>query len=59
MKYIRNAYKIFIGKPEGNKPFGKSMYRWEDNINLDLKRVEREGVGEFTWLSRETRCRFL
>jgi hypothetical protein len=59
MKYIRNACKIFIGKTEGNRPFGKSKYRGEHIIKLDLKKVEWEGVDEFIWLSRKTRCRLL
>jgi hypothetical protein len=29
MRYI---YKIFIGKPEGKRPFEKSRRRWEDDI---------------------------
>jgi hypothetical protein len=28
---VRNAYTIFVGKPEGKTPFGN---RWEDNIKM-------------------------
>jgi hypothetical protein len=24
------AYKIFVGKSEGNRPLGSSKHRWED-----------------------------
>jgi hypothetical protein len=33
-KIARNAYKILVGKLEGEKPLG---HRWEDNIKLVLK----------------------
>jgi hypothetical protein len=29
---IRNAYKILVGQPEGNRPLGRPRHRWEDNI---------------------------
>jgi hypothetical protein len=28
----RNAYSILVGKPEGKRPFGRPMSRWEDKI---------------------------
>jgi hypothetical protein len=34
---MRNAYNIFIRKPEGMKPLGRPRRRWEDNIILDLR----------------------
>jgi hypothetical protein len=27
-----NAYKIMVRKPEGKRPFGRPMCRWEDNL---------------------------
>jgi hypothetical protein len=30
----RNAYRILVGKPEGNRPFGKTRHRWQE---MDLK----------------------
>jgi hypothetical protein len=35
----RNAYRIFVGKPEGKGPLGRPRYGWKDNIKMDLKRV--------------------
>jgi hypothetical protein len=26
---VRNAYKIFAGKPEEKRPFGRRRLRWE------------------------------
>jgi hypothetical protein len=25
---MRNAYRIFFGKPEGNKPLGRTRHKW-------------------------------
>jgi hypothetical protein len=33
----RNAYRILVGKPERKGPLGRSRYRWEDIIKIDLK----------------------
>jgi hypothetical protein len=44
MGEMRNAYKILVRKPEGKRPHGRPMCRWEDNIRLDLGEIGREGV---------------
>jgi len=28
MGKIRSAYKILVGKPEGNRPYGRPRCRW-------------------------------
>jgi hypothetical protein len=35
----RNAYRILLGKPEGKRPLGIPIRRWENNIKIDLKEV--------------------
>ncbi|KAJ4433358.1 hypothetical protein ANN_15617 [Periplaneta americana] len=35
----RNAYRVFVGRPEGKIPFGRPRRRWEDNIKIDLREV--------------------
>ena len=35
----RGAYRVLVGKPEGKRPFGRPMHRWEDNIKMDLQEV--------------------
>jgi hypothetical protein len=35
---MRNAYKIVVGKPEGNNPLGRPRRRWED-IKMDVKEI--------------------
>jgi hypothetical protein len=36
--------KILVGKPEGKRPLGRPRHRWEDNIKMDLREIEWEGV---------------
>jgi hypothetical protein len=31
--------KIWLGKPEAKRPFGRPRYRWEDNIRMDLREI--------------------
>jgi hypothetical protein len=33
-----NAYRIFVGIPEGKRPLGRSRRKWVDNIKMDLQR---------------------
>ena len=39
MEQCRNAYRVLLGKPEGNRPLGRPRRRWEDNIRMDLREV--------------------
>ena len=34
-----------VGKPEGNRPLGRSRRRWEDNIKMDIQEVGFGGGG--------------
>jgi hypothetical protein len=35
----RNAYRILVGKPEGNRPLGRPRCRWVDNIKMDHREI--------------------
>jgi hypothetical protein len=35
----RNAYRVLVGKTEGQRPLGITRCRWEDNIKMDLQEV--------------------
>jgi hypothetical protein len=35
----RNAYRLLVGKPEGNRPLRRPRLRWVDNIRMDLVEV--------------------
>jgi hypothetical protein len=43
----RGAHRIFVERPEGRRPVGRTMRRWEDNIKMDLQEV---GWGAWTGL---------
>ena len=40
----RDAYRILVGKPEGNRPLRRSRRLWEDNIKMDLQEVGCVGM---------------
>jgi hypothetical protein len=44
MGETRNAYRIFVGKPERKTPFGRPRRRLEDNIRTGLRKVGWEVV---------------
>jgi hypothetical protein len=33
-----------VGKPEGKRPLGRYRYKWEDNINMDLREIGWSGM---------------
>jgi hypothetical protein len=43
----RNAYRLLVGKPEGNRPLGRPRRRWVDNIKMDLG---ERGWGGVDWI---------
>jgi hypothetical protein len=36
----RGVHWVLVGKPEGNRPFGRARNRREDNIMMDLQKLE-------------------
>jgi hypothetical protein len=43
----RNAYRLLVGKPKGERPVGIPRRRWLDNIRMDLVEV---GWGDVDWV---------
>jgi hypothetical protein len=41
---MRNAHKMLVGKAQSKRPLGRPRRRWEDNIQMDLKKIGWEGV---------------
>jgi hypothetical protein len=37
MEDRRGLYRISVGRPDGKRPLGRSMRRYEDNIKMDFK----------------------
>jgi hypothetical protein len=35
----RNTWKVLVGKPERERPPGRSRCRWEDHIRMVLKEI--------------------
>jgi hypothetical protein len=42
----RNAYSLWVGKPDGKRPLGRPRRRWMDNIRMDLGEV---GLCDVDW----------
>jgi hypothetical protein len=40
----RNSYRILVGKQNGKRPLGRPRHRWVDNIKLDLREIEWDGM---------------
>jgi len=43
----RAAYRLLVGKPEGERSLGRPRHRWVDNIRMDLQEV---GCGYMDWI---------
>ena len=43
----RGVYRVLVGKLEGKRPLGRPMYRWGDNIRMDLQEL---GCGHVDWI---------
>ena len=48
----RGVYRVFMGKPEGNRPLGRPRRRWEDNIRMDHQEVRCGAWTGSSWLRR-------
>jgi hypothetical protein len=42
------VYKVLVGNPEGKRPLGIPINRWEDNIKMNLREI---GGGGMHWIS--------
>jgi hypothetical protein len=40
----RNAYRIWVGKPEGKRPLGRPRRRWVDKVKMDLREIGWDGM---------------
>jgi len=40
----RGLYRVLVGKPEGQRPLGRPICRWEDTNKMDLQEVGRVGM---------------
>ena len=47
MRVTGSVYRVLVGKPEGKRPLGRPMRRWEENTKMDLQKV---GFGGMDWI---------
>jgi hypothetical protein len=52
MEEERGVHRVLVGKPEGTRPLGRPRHRWEDNINMDVQKVEG-GCGDWMELAQD------
>jgi len=53
MEERRGIYGILVGKPEGKRPLGRPMRRWEDNIKMGLQEVGCGGGMDWIELAQD------
>jgi hypothetical protein len=44
MGATRTAYRIRVVEPEGKRPVERPRSRWVDNIKMDLREIEWDGI---------------
>ena len=47
----RGVHRVLVGKPEGKRPLGRPIRRWEYNIKMDLREVG--GGGDWMELAQD------
>jgi hypothetical protein len=40
----RNTYRILVGKPQGKRSLGRPRRRWVNNITMDLREIDLDGM---------------
>jgi hypothetical protein len=46
---MKSPYRPSVRTPEGKRPLGRPRQRWGDNIKMDLREIECEGVVGFSF----------
>jgi hypothetical protein len=59
MRDKRNACRILVGKPEGKRPLERPRRRWLDNIKMDLREIEWDGMHWFDMAQNRDQWRAL
>jgi hypothetical protein len=47
----KGVYRVLVGRPKGKRSLGRPGHRWEDNIKMDLREMEINGVN-WIWLTQ-------
>jgi hypothetical protein len=43
----RGVYRVFVGRLESQRPLGRPIRRWEDNIKMDVREI---GIDGLNWI---------
>jgi len=46
----RDLFRMFVGKPEGDRPLGRARRRWEYIVTVDLQEVGCGACTGSNWL---------
>ena len=46
----RGVHRVLVGKPEGKRPLGRQRRRGEDNVKMDLRKLEVVVGTGWSWL---------
>jgi hypothetical protein len=49
----RGVYRVMVGWPKGKRPLGRPRHRWEDNIEMDHRKIGIDGANQI-WLAQDT-----
>ena len=52
----RGVLRVLVGKPEGKRPLGRLMRRWELTIKMDLQKVGCWGMDCIELAQDRDRC---
>jgi hypothetical protein len=54
----RNAYRLLVGKSEGNRLLGRPRRRWVYNIKIDLREIGLDGMDllDLAWVRGQWRA---
>jgi hypothetical protein len=47
MQEVRGVHRVLVWNPEGKRPLGRPRRRWENNIKMNLRKVE---YGSMNWI---------
>jgi hypothetical protein len=40
----KSVYRVFVWRPESQRPLGRPRRRWENNVNMDLREIGIDGA---------------
>jgi hypothetical protein len=53
----RGVYRVLVRRPEGKRPLGRPIRRWEDNVKPDLREMGIDGANWIQLAQYRVQCR--